>query len=303
MFTMEPQIELPNDVFKLLREIVYEFSGVFFDDNSRYFMESRLQSSARRHQFSTFRDYYYFLKYDRQKDDELASIIDVLTIHETYFFREDKQLKAFTDEILPEWFEKRKAADRLLRIWSAGCSTGEEAYTIAMLILDKPEFKDWRVEILGTDISHRVIQAARRGVYSGASFRSTPQTYIERYFSSEEQAQRVKDVVRKPITFSQLNLMDLPRVSLLHPMDIIFCRNVIIYFDLPAKKKVIESFYGRLVDGGYLLLGHSESLLNISTSFQLKHLKNDIVYQKGLVANPSAERIPRWPGGRLEKMP
>lgn len=281
MFTIEPPIELPHDVFKLLREIVYEYSGIFFDDNSRYFVESRLQSYVRRHQFTTFKDYYYFLKYDRQKEDELASIIDVLTIHETYFFREDKQLKAFTDEILPEWIELRKNKDRFLRIWSAGCSTGEEAYTIAMLIFDKLELKNWRVEILGTDISLRVIQAARRGVYAGASFRSTPQSYISRYFLQEEQGQRIQDVVRKPITFSQLNLMDTHRISLLQPIDIIFCRNVIIYFDLAAKKKVIEAFHGKLVEGGFLLLGHSESLLNISTSFQLKHLKNDIVYQKG----------------------
>ena len=280
MFTMEPQIELPHDVFKLLREIVYEYSGIYFDDNSKYFMESRLQPSVRRHQFSSFRDYYYLLKYDRQKEEELAAIIDVLTIHETYFFREDKQLRAFTDEILPEFHERRKGQDRSLRIWSAGCSTGEEAYTIGMLVLEKPEFKDWRVEILGTDISHLVIHAARRGVYGGSSFRSTPQATIGRWFTPEEQGHRINDPVRKPISFSQMNLMDTHRISLLQPMDIIFCRNVIIYFDLAAKKKVIEAFYGGLVEGGYLLLGHSESLLNISTSFSLKHLKNDIVYQK-----------------------
>jgi chemotaxis protein methyltransferase CheR len=281
MYTLEPQIDLPQDVFKLLREIIYEYSGIYFDDNSKYFVESRLQASVRRHQFTSFRDYYYYLKYDRQRDDELAAIIDVLTIHETYFFREDRQLKAFTDEILAGFHENRKGMDRTLRIWSAGCSTGEEAYTIAMLILDKPEFKDWHVDILGTDISHRVIQVARRGVYNGASFRSTPQTYIDRYFVREDQGHRINDSVRKPITFSQMNLMDTARIALVQPMDIIFCRNVIIYFDLAAKKKVIDSFHGRLIEGGFLLLGHSESLLNISTVFQLKHLKSDIVYQKG----------------------
>ena len=149
---VEKQIELPVDVFRILRDMLYEQSGVYLNDNSKFFLESRLQHSVRRRQFDNFkRDYYYFLKYDRKKDEELTNFIDLLTIHETFFFREERQLKAFSEEILPELAERKKKL-RSLRIWSAGCSTGEEPYTIAMLIAEQDALKGWDIEIFASDI-------------------------------------------------------------------------------------------------------------------------------------------------------
>jgi len=175
--------------------------------------------------------------------------------------------------------EKEKKGERSLRIWSAGCSSGEEPYTIAMLLLEMG-FKGWRVEIIGADISQRVLQLARKAVYGKSSFRATEEAYIRRYFQEQDGSYKIADKVKELVTISHLNLFDENRLTLLGKMDIIFCRNVIIYFDQMAKKKVVEVFYRMLRDGGYLLLGHSESLMNISTAFVLRHLQNDMVYQK-----------------------
>jgi chemotaxis protein methyltransferase CheR len=207
--------------------------------------------------------------------------MDILTTNETYFFREAFQLKAFTDEIMPELIAKKeKRGERSLRIWSAGCSSGEEPYTIAMLLLEMGCCKGWRVEIIGTDISHRVLQQARKAVYGKSAFRATDETYIRRFFQEQDCSFKIADTVKELVTITHLNLFDQNRLALLGRMDIIFCRNVIIYFDQTAKKKVIEIFNRMLREGGYLLLGHSESLMNISTAFALRHLKNDMVYQK-----------------------
>src|SRR6185295_11435503 len=154
---IEKQIELPDDLFRLFRDMLYDKSGVRLDDSSKLFLENRLQHSVHRLQFDNFKDYYYFLKYDRKKDEELANFIDLLTIHETYFFREERQLAALKEEILPELAD-RKRREKLLRVWSAGCSTGEEPYTISMLIKELDAFKGWNVEIFGSDISQRVLQ-------------------------------------------------------------------------------------------------------------------------------------------------
>jgi chemotaxis protein methyltransferase CheR len=211
----------------------------------------------------------------------MMDIMDILTVNETYFFRESYQLKAFTDEIIPELIIRAsKKNTRSLNIWSAGCSTGEEAYTIAMLLLDIAELRGWKFNIIGTDISQRVLRQARHGVYGPSAFRATDDYYQKRFFHQHADGLRINDDVRECVTFSHLNLFDADRIIMLGKMDLVFCRNVIIYFDLDAKKKVVETFYNALAEGGFLLLGHSESLMNISTQFTLRHFKNDMIYQK-----------------------
>ena len=268
--------------FRQLRDFIYQHCGIFFDEESKFLLERRLGKRLQFHRLKNFKDYYYLLRYNKVKDQELNEVINIVTTNETYFFREEFQLKTFTDEILPEIKVRKEAngEEKKLRIWSAGCSTGEEPYTIAMLMQDKPEFADWQIEIIGTDISHRVLQVARKGVYGDTSFRATDDLSKKRFFSPEDGKFRVNDDIRSLVSISHLNLFDAPRVSLLGKMDVIFCRNVIIYFDIAAKKKVIESFYQRLHHEGFLLLGHSESLMNITSSFALRHFANDMVYQK-----------------------
>lgn len=285
IFGADAELLMSEEEFRLLRDLVYDHCGIFFSSESKYLLEKRLSRRLALLNLVSYKDYYHLLKYDIRKEQELSDLMDVLTTNETYFFREDFQLKAFTDEIVPEVMAaKEKKGDRTLRIWSAGCSTGEEPYTIAMLLLDIARIRGWRVEIIGTDISQRVLQQARKGVYGKSSFRATESKYLERFFLEQDGGFRINDEVRECVTISQLNLFDHGRLALLGRMDIIFCRNVIIYFDQPAKKRVIETFYNSLHQGGFLLLGHSESLMNISTLFSLRHLKNDMVYQKPLPA-------------------
>lgn len=281
MFEKEEIIPLEEDVFRLLRDLIRDYCGIYFDDDMRYLLEKRLSRRVKHHHFNKFRDYFRYLLYDKNRDEELISIVDILTVNETYFFREQNQLKTFSEEILPELRETNKDK-RKLRIWSAGCSTGEEPYTIAMLILEMGLFHNWNIEITGSDINQRVLQVARSGLYRKNSFRTTDRYFLKKYFSEEDSLCRITDAVKKHVNFNHLNLLDPFKVKLVGPMDAIFCRNVLIYFDHPSRRRVIEMFYDRLSEGGYLLLGHAESLMNISTAFTLRHFKYDMVYQKPL---------------------
>lgn len=281
MFEKDEVIPLHDDVFRLIRDLIRDHCGIYFDDDKKYLLEKRLSRRLKNHNLNNFRDYYRYLLYDKKREEELSAIIDILTVNETYFFRELNQLKTFSEEILMELKETNKDTRRL-RIWSAGCSTGEEPYTIAMLILEKNLFNNWNIEIIGSDINHRVLQVARNGIYRKNSFRATEGYYIKKYFFEEDGIYRISDNVKQFVNFYHLNLLDNFKAKIIGTVDVIFCRNVLIYFDHTSRKKVIEIFYDRLCDGGYLLLGHAESLINISTSFNLKHFKYDMVYQKPL---------------------
>lgn len=272
-------LELPDDVFRMLRDGIYQRSGMFFADSSKYLLQRRLSPRARELNFQSFQKYLYFLQYDPRSGSEFDRIFDLITTNETYFFREPAQLSAFTEEIVPEILSRRPG--RKIRIWSAGCSSGEEPYTIAMLLAEKDYFSRTSFEIFGSDLNQAVLARARKGVYRESAFRATPIELRERYFTKEEDGTwRVADSIRNRVSFGRLNLYDESRVALLGQLDVIFCRNVIIYFDETSKRVVITNFHKRLIDGGYLLLGHSESLISLSTQFHLKHLKHDMVYQK-----------------------
>ncbi len=281
IFLNETEHTMSDEEFHQLRDCVYSHCGIYFDDNSKYLLEKRLARRVADLKLGSFREYYQYLKYDRKKDQELMDIMDILTTNETYFFRESFQLKAFTDEIIPELIKKKTAAGKkTLRIWSAGCSSGEEPYTIAMLLHDIPALYGWKIEIFGTDISQRVVTQARRAVYGKSSFRVTDGDYIKRFFVEQDDGFKVCDSIKELVSISHLNLLDTARVNMMGSMDLIFCRNVIIYFDVPVKKQVVESFHKNLLPGGFLLLGHSESLMNVTTLFTLRHFKNDMIYQK-----------------------
>jgi len=277
----EELIPLPADVFRLIRDFIRDQCGIYFDEKSKFIVERRLNGRLKLHRMKNFREYYRLLLYDKKKrDDEIQAIMDILTVNETYFFREKYQLKAFSEEILPELKEKNKDKKRV-NIWSAACSTGEEPYTIAMLILEQEDFNGWDISILASDISQRALQVARRGIYKKNSFRDTDQYFIKKYFHKQEGGEhKIIEKVRRLVNFSFLNLVDSNKVKLIGPMDVIFCRNVLIYFDWITREKVVKNLFEALREGGYLLLGHTESLIHLSTNFKLKHFKNDIVYQR-----------------------
>ena len=274
------EAQLKADEYRLLRDLVSERLGVWFGPESRLSLERRLRERLVVHGLQTYGDYYQLLKYGPSPEAEWEEACELLTTHETYFFREDYQLRAFKNEVLPIVAERGKQRQRL-HLWSAGCSTGEEAYTIAILVLESGLFEGWDVRVYGSDLSKRCIAAARRGVYGPASFRTTSDGAKEKWFVPAEMGSfSVAPQVRALCHFGQMNLLDEERTHLVGRCDVIFCRNVVIYFDAPARRRVIEMFYGRLVSGGVLLLGHAESLLNVSTAFELLHLKEDLVYRK-----------------------
>ena len=277
--SLNHHLELPDDVFRQLRDQIYKRTGMFFADSSKYLIQKRLSPRARELNFDSFQRYFYFLQYDPRSEAEFDLIYDLVTTNETYFFREPAQLKAFTEEIVPELLGKRSL--KRIRIWSAGCSSGEEPYSIAMLLQESGWFQKASFEIFASDLNQQVLQKARRGIYRENAFRATSPELREKFFRREADGSwKVVDEIRNRVSFGRLNIYDEGRVSLLGHLDVVFCRNVIIYFDDASKRIVIRNFYNRLVDGGYLLLGHSESLISLSTQFKLKHLKNDMVYQK-----------------------
>src|SRR5437867_2097216 len=278
-FSLNHHLDLPDDVFRLLRDAIYRRTGIWFADASKYLLQKRLSPRARELNFESLQKYYYFLQYDPRADVEFDQIYDLVTTKETYFFREPAQLAAFVEEIVPDVLSRKTV--RKIRVWSAGCSTGEEPYSIAMLLQESRYFDRAGFEIFASDLSQQVLVRARKGQYRETAFRATDPTLRDRYFTREPDGSwRIRDEIRNRVSFGRLNLYDEPRVALLGTVDVIFCRNVIIYFDDSSKRTVINNFYNRLTDGGYLLLGHSESLISLSTQFKLKHLKNDMVYQK-----------------------
>lgn len=271
------------DEFRLLRDLVYEYAGLHFDDASAYLFERRLGERLVALDLKSFDEYYRYLRFDVRGRLELEEVVEVLTTNETYFMRQEYQLRGLRDEILPRLATSAASARRLV-IWSAGCSTGEEVYSVAAMVEQSELFVGWDVRVVGSDISKKSLATARRGVYRGASFRAVEESFRSRYFVEREDGSHVSDRLRKYCYFGHLNLLDGLKAATVGRVDVILCRNVLIYFDARSRRRVIDNLYDRLLPGGFLLLGHSESLLNVSTAFELVHLKEDLVYRKPLGA-------------------
>ena len=281
-------ISLRPDEFRLLRDLFAARTGLHFGPESRFSLERRLRERLTVLNLSSFAQYHHALRFGANAAAEWDEALDLLTTNETYFFREERQLRAFQNEVLPKLCQVAKSRRRLV-IWSAGCATGEEVYTLAALVHGSglfarggPPESRWDVRIYGSDISRRCVAAARRGVYGESSFRATPAELRERHFEKVAGGWQVASHLRELCHFGQVNLLDEDRARVLGFADAIFCRNVLIYFGARARKAAIDTLYERLNPGGMLLLGHSESLLNVSTAFELLHLRDDLVYVKPL---------------------
>lgn len=274
-------ITMTDEEFRLIRDLICEYCGIYFEDSMKFLVERRLQPRLPALGFVSFRDYYRLIKYGRERDQEFDEIVERVTTNETYFFRERYQLRAFTDEVLPEILRDRRPDSRV-RIWSAGCSTGEEPYSIAMLLNELPIAQGVNFDIFGNDISRKVLRTARAGAYTRSSFRDIEPQYMERYFKPEGRTHLLAESVRNRVTFGHLNLMDEKGMALINNVDVIFCRNVIIYFSAASRSRLLEMFHRKLRPGGFLLLGHSETLFNETIDFELVPLIHDIVYRKPL---------------------
>jgi chemotaxis protein methyltransferase CheR len=261
--------------FRMLGELLRTYCGLHFGEESRYVLEKRLLRRIEALELGSFSAYHYLLRND---DRELSQTVDELVTNETYFFRERNQLRALFEEILPELRDRHPGAP--MALWSAGCSSGEEPYSLVMLAQEAGLEPGRDIRVYASDISRSMLQRARRGLYREASFRQTEDVLRDKYFLQKDGLWRISDDVKKHVDFIHLNLVDRSKIALLGAMDVTLCRNVIIYFGIDTKRRVIETFADKLRPGGYLLLGHSESLINLSSAFELRHLKHDLVYRK-----------------------
>lgn len=279
-FYSSTQLPYTEDDFKLIREVIYNYSGIYISDDYQSIFMRRLERRLLSLSMDSFHEYYYYLKYNQSNNDELRNLMDVITIKETYFFRELDQMKTLINEVIPE-LRKQKCGESI-KIWSAGCATGEEPYTIAMLCFENGyHLGETRVEIFANDISQEAIQKAKQGIYKHTSFRATEPSYLQRFFTPlDDGTYMIQNEVKELLNFFCINLQDKNRLTFLPLFDVIFCRNVIIYFDDESKRRVIENFHKKLQPHAFLFLGHSESLINFTHLFKLKHFYHSLAYQK-----------------------
>ena len=268
--------------FEQLRDFIYNICGMYFHTTKKYFLESRLARRMEATGSKAYQDYYALLKSPRGSE-ELKYLMDEITTNETYFFRNVPQLAALENKLLPEIVElKNKMGFRKLRIWSAASSSGEEAYTMAMILLEKRAtlLKDWIIEIVGTDINETVITQAKQGIYNAYSVRNIPDLYRRKYITEENGKFILSPDVKKFVTFNKLNLYEDSKMIFMKSFDFIFCANVLIYFDTASKSKVVQHFYNNLQPYGYFFVGQSESLHGVNDKFKTVHFPGGFGYKK-----------------------
>ncbi|MGA9039134.1 MAG: CheR family methyltransferase [Terriglobales bacterium] len=288
--------QLSEPELKLLQALVYQECGMHFDERRAHFLQDRLQRRLKECQMDSFYSYYRLL-ISQEGKQELSRLLENLTVNETSFFRNKAQLELFHKQILDEILRAKQGRGELtLRIWSAGCSTGQEPYTIAMMVADSLAYHHlrtpasventwpkpliplpWKVEILASDINYQVLRAGQEGIYAEHHMNSVDYSYRLRYFDKVGERYAIKKALKEFIHFDFHNLKTeyLPQRN-----DVIFCRNVMMYFDEAEQKRLIEKFARCLNPGGYLLVGHAESLLGLTDKFNMIYRNSGTAYQK-----------------------
>lgn len=275
--TAAREYEFTRRDFDFLRRISNEHTGIVVTDDKFDMFYSRLARRVRALGLASFADYCSYLQAP-QNGGELTELVNALTTNLTAFFRENHHFGFLASTALPELVQ-RNGSSRRLRIWSAGCSTGEEPYSIAMVLAEQASrLRGWDARILASDIDSNVLAQARAGIYPLSRVENMPEARLKAFFHKGKGAQqgkvRVRDGIRQYLRFAQINLMSTLEVE---PQDVVFCRNVIIYFDKETKRRLVERFADVIVDGGYLIVGHSESLYQVTDRFELV---GNTVYRK-----------------------
>jgi len=257
-------VKLSDAEFASLRDIIYKRSGISFHDSKRYVLESRLARRLDELEMDNFDQYIAYLTMGPYQMEEFQEMFNRITINETSFFRNEPQLNVFETQVLAELLEKRRNTKRL-RIWSAACSSGEEPYTLAMQIHRTLGIRmaDWNIEILGTDISEKVLGIAQQGRFTSFSFRSVSPLIQQKYFTQDKNDWIIRDEIKQMVNFELHNLKDTIGAKRRGQWDVIFCRNVMIYFDEEMKRQCAQMFHDSLAEDGYLFIGHSETLRNL----------------------------------------
>ncbi|WP_068516553.1 CheR family methyltransferase [Caldimicrobium thiodismutans] len=282
MLKTEFEVIISDTDFERFVEFFYRKSGIYFDKSKRYFVERRLIERIKSGEFSSFKNYFLFLRY-QDSGRELQELINTLTINETYFFREEYQFKCMVNSMLPEIISRKKPGSTI-KIWSIPSSSGEEPYSICIYLLEYwKDIDKWDVEVIGSDIDTSVIEKARKGIYSKRSLDTLPKDIFQKYFNHiSDGTFQISDELRESIRFTIVNIVDETEMKKYRGFDIIFCRNLLIYFDDLSRKLAVENLYDALNPGGFICLGHSESMSRISPLFKIRKFPEAIVYQKPL---------------------
>jgi chemotaxis protein methyltransferase CheR len=275
--------DMSEATFRALRDMIYTITGIYFQDNKRYLLESRLGRRLQVLNISSFEQYLNLMKNGGQKTEELKFLYNAITINETFFFRNEPQFQAFEQTIVPSVLASRANNGKgKLKVWSSASSSGEEAYSLGMLFHEKirPKYPGLDIEIVGTDINQSVLDTAGKGVYRDYSIRNMPEYYLTKYFARKEDRYYLSEEIKRYARFEFMNLYDRTRMKMMTNFDVIFCCNVLIYFDAKSKIQVVSDLYNALNRGGYLFIGYAETLHGISTAFKLINFPKTVVYKK-----------------------
>ena len=266
--------------FRMFRELFYRKTGIWFEETKRYFVDRRLSERILASGNGGFRQYYQKLR-SSDNASEWQALINAMTVNETYFFREVHQFECLVNSMLEEIAEQKTRGGRI-RIWCIPSSSGEEPYSVALYLLERwRRISEFDVEILASDIDTDALERAREGVYSARSVQYVPREYLLKYFLPLPGGEyQLCEDVRSAVAFSQINLMDPRDTSAFTDIDVVFCRNLLIYFDDISRRRAAETLYDALAPGGFVCLGHSESMSRISSLFTLRRFPDAIVYQK-----------------------
>lgn len=270
---------LSSSALPLLRDLIHERMGVFFDNGRYDSLRDRLAPLVVDRGFGSFLDYYYLLKYDEAAAEDWGRVMDAISVPETYFWREIDQVRGIVSRAVPELVKASPAAT--LRIWSAPCASGEEPLTIAMMLQEAGWFDRVPIEIHGSDASPAAIERAKAGRYRERSFRSLPPVLWDKYFRPGDGVWTVDPALQRRITsWSVVNLLDETAVAARAAVPIVFCRNVFIYFSDGGIRRVVDQFARAMPSPAYLCVGASESLLRVTSRFELEELGGAFVYVK-----------------------
>jgi chemotaxis protein methyltransferase CheR len=261
---------------RLLRDLVHDRTGVYFETPHLGLMLEKLEGRAALHNCASFLEYYYILKYEEKGPEEWRRVMDAFSVQETYFWREYDQIRALVEEIVPAWARQPR---RPLKIWSAACASGEEPYSIAMALAEAG-FGDHPIEVVASDASESALAKAEAAVYRERSFRSLPRPLRQRYFEPTPEGDRLRPEIRARVRFRWANLVDPSGYADLQDVDVVFCRNVFIYFSPAAIGRVAAHFADRMPPAGHLFIGASESLLKLTNRFELDELRGAFVYRR-----------------------
>lgn len=274
-------LSVPDGVPVLLRDLIHDRTGIYFEPAHFDTLLGKLRDRAVHHGCHSYLDYYYILKYEERGTDEWLRVMDAFSVQETYFWRELSQINALTSRVVPQWF---KSSPRRLRIWSAACASGEEPYSIVMALLEAG-LGDLPIEVCGSDASEAAIAKARRGVFRERSFRALPPELQTKYFHKVADGWQIVPEVMRRVSFQRVNLIAPAESGSLAASPVIFCRNVFIYFSPDTIRRTLSIFAERMPVGGHLFVGASESLLKLTTDFELREIDDAFVYVRTACAD------------------